>query len=456
MRLTPPERYAGTNKQSRNHLSEYLMNTKQSSIQKLFHNRNFSLLWAGQSISLLGDQFEMIAVPWLVLKLTNDPLALGSVLALSSIPRALFMLLGGAITDRFSARSIMLISDAVRLALAAALSAAVFTGLVQMWMLYAFALSFGLVSGFFTPAATSMVPHIVDKEDLQAGNALMGGTAQLTVFLGPVLAGGLIALFAASGSTEATVGLDGIALALALDALSFLASIATLLKMKPLSAPQAGSGESVLASIKNGIRYAVHDSALKVLLIVVAAANLFLMGPILVGIPVLAQLRLEGGAAAYGLVMSALGGGSLVGILLAGSLPRPKANQMSFLLVVLLAGFGAALVALTFVTSTWLAFAIMLVTGISDGYLGITATTLLQQRTPADMLGRVMSLVFFANVGLAPISQTLSGALIKLNLDGLFIGAGIMLVLLAVWALLNPEARSLGESMLQTAPVEIK
>ncbi len=432
------------------------MNTQHSSIQKLFHNRNFSLLWAGQSISLLGDQFEMIAVPWLVLKLTNDPLALGSVMALSSIPRALFMLLGGAISDRFSARTIMLISEIVRLVLAAALSAAVFAGVVQTWMLYAFALCFGLVSGFFTPAASSMVPHIVDKEALQTGNALMGGTAQLTVFLGPVLAGGLIALFAAGGAAEAAVGLTGIALALALDAFSFLASIVTLLKMGSLSTPRAKAGESVLASIRSGVRYTVRDNTLKVFMIVIAAANLFLMGPILVGVPVLAQARLEGGAAAYGLVMSALGGGSLLGILLAGSLPRPRANQMNFLLVALLAGFGAALISLTVVTSTWLAFVIMLVTGISDGYLGITATTLLQQRTPADMLGRVMSLVFFANVGLAPISQTLSGALIKLSLDGLFIGAGILLVLMAVWALLSPDARSLGEGMLQAAPVEVK
>jgi MFS family permease len=432
------------------------MNTKQNSIQKMFRNRKFSLLWAGQGISLLGDQFEMIAVPWLVLKLTNDPLALGSVLALSSIPRALFMLLGGAISDRFSARTIMLISDAVRLVLATALAAAVFAGMVQTWMLYAFALSFGLVSGFFSPAANSMVPHIVDKEDLQAGNALMGGTAQLTVFLGPVLAGGLIALFAAGGSAEASVGLAGIALALALDAFSFLASIVTLLKMGPLSAPQAEAGESVLASIRRGIRYAMHDSALKVLLIVVAAANLFLMGPVLVGIPVLAQLRLEGGAAAYGLIMGAYGGGSLLGILLAGSLPRPGANQMSLLLVGLLASFGAAMIALAFVTTTWLAFTIMLITGIGDGYLGITAMTLLQQRTPGNMLGRVMSLVMFANVGLAPVSQTLAGVLIKLNLEGLFVGAGILLVLLAGWALLSPDARSLGEGMLQAAPVEIK
>ena len=430
------------------------MNTKQNSIQKVFRNRNFSLLWAGQSISLLGDQFEMIAVPWLVLKLTNDPLALGSVLALSSIPRALFMLLGGAISDRFPARTVMLVSDAVRLVLAAALAAAVFTGVVQIWMLYAFALAFGLVSGFFIPAASSMMPHIVDKEDLQAGNALMQGTGQLTYFLGPVLAGGLIALFAARGTAETTLGLTGIALAFAVDAFSFLASIATLLKMAPVAAPKAGPEESVLASIRSGIRHAVNDSPLKVMLVLVSAANLFFLGPLFVGIPVLAQLRLAGGAAAFGLVMSAYGGGNLVGILLAGSLPRPKAAQMNVLLVAMLTSFGVALISFAFVTSTWLAFAIMLVTGVGNGFFAITAITMLQQRTPSVMLGRVMSLVMFASNGLAPVSQALTGVVIKLSLDGLFIGAGILMVLLAVWTLLSHDARGMSYAMLQTVPAE--
>ena len=361
------------------------------------------------------------------------------------------MLLGGAISDRFSSRTIMLVSDSVRLALAAALAATIFTGVVQTWMLYAFALAFGLVSGFFTPAAGSMVPHIVDKEDLQVGNALMQGTGQLTYFLGPVLAGGLIALFATRGSGAATVGMAGIGMAFALDAFSFLASIATLLKMTPLAAPKTGPVEAVLASIQSGIRYALHDSTLKVMLVLVAAANLFFMGPLFVGIPVLAQQRLEGGAAAFGLVMSAYGGGNLLGILLAGSLPRPKAGQMNALLVALLVCFAAALVSFAFVTSAWLAFAIMLATGVGNGYFAITAITLPQQRTPADRLGRVMSLMMFANYGLAPVSQAVTGALIKLSLNGLFIGAGILMLLLAAWTLLSHDARSLGQAMLQTA-----
>src|SRR6187401_2806805 len=106
--------------------------------------RNFRLLWIGESISLLGDQFYMIALPWLVLQLTGSALALGTVLALAGIPRALFMLIGGAFVDRFSPRAVMLMSNVARLVLVALLSALVVTNAIRIEMLYGFALAFGL------------------------------------------------------------------------------------------------------------------------------------------------------------------------------------------------------------------------------------------------------------------------------------------------------------------------
>ena len=108
--------------------------------------RDFRLLFAGTTTSLLGDQFALIATPWLVLKLTGDPLALGIVLALEGIPRAIFMLLGGAITDRLSPRIVMLVSDVIRLILTGVMAFVVLAGIVQMWMVYSFALGFGLVA----------------------------------------------------------------------------------------------------------------------------------------------------------------------------------------------------------------------------------------------------------------------------------------------------------------------
>jgi MFS family permease len=105
---------------------------------RVLGNTNFRFLWIGQGTSLLGDQFFLVAVPWLVLKLGNDPLALGGVLALAGIPRALFMLLGGAFTDRYAPRAMMLVSDLARLTLVVLLAILVVTGSARMWMLYAF------------------------------------------------------------------------------------------------------------------------------------------------------------------------------------------------------------------------------------------------------------------------------------------------------------------------------
>src|SRR5512136_3121173 len=126
-----------------------------NSMANVFGLRDFRLLFSGATTSLLGDQFALIATPWLVLKLTGDPLALGIVLALEGIPRAVFILLGGAITDRFSPRIIMLTADFIRLILTALMALVVFTGAVQMWMLYAFGLGFGLVAGFAILAGNS-------------------------------------------------------------------------------------------------------------------------------------------------------------------------------------------------------------------------------------------------------------------------------------------------------------
>jgi MFS family permease len=135
--------------------------------------RDFRLLFAGVSTSLLGDQFALIATPWLVLQLTGDPLALGIVLALEGVPRALFMLFGGAVTDRFSPRVIMLAADIVRLALAALMAVAVLTGVVQIWMLYAFALGFGLAGGclLLLTIWTAVQPALVTFSDSLAANA---------------------------------------------------------------------------------------------------------------------------------------------------------------------------------------------------------------------------------------------------------------------------------------------
>ena len=394
-------------------------------------SRDYRLLWLGQAISHLGDQFHLIALPWLVLTLTHDPFQLGLVLALAGIPRAAVMLFGGAFADRHSPRLIMLTSDALRFCLVAAIAASLFTGAVQLWMVYALALSFGVVSGFFMPAAEASLPRLLESEQLEAGNALMMGADQLAQFVGPALAGTIIALFGTAhvGSSQAG-SFAGLGVAFSVDAASFAVSAATLLLMRTLPALAAGASEHPFAAIGDGLKYAFSQPVFRWMLGLIAAANLLLIGPLMVGIPVLAQSRFSQGAAAFGLLISAYGLGNLIGIVVAGSSRRPSSRTFSWLILALFAGFGAVISALAFITTVWVGVALLAVLGVGNGYVAVVLMTLLQRITPAAMLGRVMSLVMLAMLGVTPISTAVSGAVLSLGPDVLFVacGAGMLAI----------------------------
>ena len=411
--------------------------------------RDFRLLFAGATTSILGDQFALIATPWLVLKMTGDPLALGIVLALEGIPRAVFILLGGAITDRFSPRLIMFLSDSIRFVLTALMALVVFTGTVQMWMFYAFGLGFGLVAGFAIPAENSIVPMLVAEQDLQAGNSIMMGMNQLVGFVGPTIAGILIGGYAHSPF--------GIGLAFVIDSASFAVSAACLWLMRTGGwrsvARDAEEKETVWASILAGMKYLWSDRTLRLMFLVITAVNFLFVGPLMVGIPVLASQRLAEGAVAFGLLMSGYAGGNLGGYLLAGSLPRPNGRTMRIFLVVLLVAFGLVLASLGFISSTWVDFSLMLLLGLGNGYISIIMFTWMQTRTPKEMLGRMMSMLMLSNVGLVPVSQAIAGAASKWSLTFLFVAAGALTLLVTLWAAPQPELKEFSENLLGTQAV---
>ena len=377
-------------------------------MKRVFGIRDFSLLFAGQSTSLMGDQFYNIAGAWLVLRLTGDPLALGLVIALGTIPRAIFTLIGGAITDRVSPRQVMLLSDIIRLFLTALMAVQIFTGTLQVWMIYVYSLVFGIVGGVFTPASMSMAPTLVPSEELQAGNSIMQGSMQLIGFAGPAVAGALIAAFPRQNI--------GVGLAIAFDALTFIVSVITLWMMRAgrqVTPSTAAPRASVWASIREGLGYMLKDPALRVMFILIAIANFAFGGPVLVGIPFLANTRFPQGAAAYGLIISGYAGGNLLGIILCGALPKLKQRMLKVFPVGMFLLFGVGTASLAWIGSSWLAFAVMLVMGVLNGYLSITLITGLQRNTPREMLGRIMSMVLLANLVFMPLSQTLAGAVLR-------------------------------------------
>jgi MFS family permease len=415
----------------------------QNPMLRVMSLRDFRLLFGGSATSLLGDQFALIATPWLVLQLTGDPLALGVVLALEGIPRAAFMLLGGAITDRLSPRLVMFVADVIRFILTGIMALVVFTGTVQIWMLYAFGLGFGLVAGFAIPAQNSIVPLLVEQQDLPAGNSIIMGITQLVGFVGPTLAGILVGGFSTSSF--------GVGLAFAIDTVSFAASAVCLWLIRAGSRRQASEEsphkESLWASILTGMKYLWADEGLRLMFFVIMAINFLILGPILVGIPVLANQRLPEGAAAFGLLLSACAGGNLVGYLIAGSLPRPGGMALRMIMIALLAAIGLVVGSLSYIPSTWVDFILLLLLGLGNGYLTILLFTWMQTRTPKEMLGRMMSILMFSGTGLVPISQAISGAVSKWDLNVLFVSAGMLAMLLTLWMAFQPGFKIFSERL---------
>jgi MFS family permease len=302
------------------------------------------------------------------------------------------------------------------------------------------------VAGFAIPAGNSIVPMLVEERDLQAGNSLMMGVAQLAGFVGPTVAGILIGGFSQSSL--------GIGLAFAIDALSFAVSAVCLWLMRGgsrnPSSSESSQKESVWASIAAGMKYLWKDKALRTMFLIIMAMNFLFTGPLLVGIPVLADKYLPEGAVAFGLLMSAYAGGNLTGYLLAGSLPRPTGKRMSIFLIALLGSFGVALGLFGFIHLTWLDFGLNLILGMGNGYIAILMFTWMQTRTPKAMLGRMMSMVMLSSTGLVPISQAISGAVSKWSLTALFASAGALILLVTLWAAPQPGLKTFSESL--TAP----
>lgn len=409
--------------------------------KEVLGNRNFRLLWIGEGVSILGDHFYMIALPWLVLQLTGDSLAMGTVLALAAIPRALLMLVGGALTDRFSPRSLMLASNAARFVLVSLLTGLVFAGRVEMWMLYTLGVLFGVADAFFYPAQSSMTPQLVRKEILQVANSLIHGTMMLAMLAGPVLAGVLIALLG-DGQSEVS-GMQGIAAAFGLDALTFLVSLVTLAFIKVEHAGSSSTNENILESIRSGLNFVWNDIPLRAFFLVVAAVTFFFNGPFNIGVPILADTRFPEGAVAYGTILSAWGAGSLIGMALAGMLSRPDPKRMGTILLSLVSVMGIGLAALGVSPSLVFAAVTGLVLGSINGYINIFFTTWVQSRAPKAYIGRLMSLLMFAGTGLFPVSMALSGAAGRADVTLLLIISGGIVALLGFFLTLNPTVRAM-------------
>lgn len=403
--------------------------TKRIPILSPLLKRNFRLLWIGESISLLGDQFHFIALSWLTLQITGSGLALGTVLMVGAIPRAVFMLFGGALSDRLSPRRIMIISNTSRAIVVAIIAFMVFFKVVELWHLYLLSITFGIADSFFHPAFNALIPRVVDKDKLEAGNAILRGTHELSFLIGSAPAGLLIS----------AVGID---LAFGIDSVSFVLAAIILSMMTSTKGKTVLSADefhisnkpvrlkNIMSDIREGLKYAFNKPAFRALILAIAVIDFCFAGPIDVGLAWLSNNRFVGGATAFGIILSSFGGGAVIGTIIAGTV---KFKRRGLLLAFIGALSGVGLGIYGIVPDVLTAVILSVPMGVGIGIFNIVLITWFQKKAPSRMIGRIMSLVMFASVGVMPFSFAISGMLVDIHAPIMFVIAGGLTLLACLY-----------------------
>lgn len=423
---------------------------RRATLLQPLHGPDLRMFWLGQSlVSTMGDQVSVVALTWLALELTGSGVALAVVLTAMAIPRAGLMLVGGAMSDRRSPRSIMLVTNAVRGVVTALLGLFVLSGALQFWELLILAATFGVMDAFFYPAESSIVPGLVPGEQLESANALVQGTMQLAALIGPALGGVVVAAFSTAP-------------AFLLDAVTFAVAVLALLRVhyaRPESAasPAAAAGEAevgsaptdmpadrgvpgpppatgLLATILAGLRYAWDDPGLRAILVAIAAIDFAFAGALLIGLAWLADTRF-GGAADFGLMLAGWSAGALIGAAAAGSVGQMR--RTGTILFGLLAAMGVGLALVGLAPFVGLVIGLMALMGLGNGFVNVLAIAWLQRKVAPAMLGRVMSLVMLFSMGLSPISYVISGPFVQASPTLFFASAGALVIVASLAGILS-------------------
>jgi DHA3 family tetracycline resistance protein-like MFS transporter len=393
--------------------------------------RPFALLWSGQTISRLGDRFYQVALAWWVLEKTGSAVVMGTVLIFFEVPMLIFVLLGGALVDRWPRLPVMMLSDLVRGLAVAIMAALSFANLLQVWHIYIISLIFGMVDAFFQPAYRASVPEIVPVEHLPSANSLTSLSGEISGIIGPALGAGMVAL----GGTSA---------AFALDALSFFISVACLLPILRLSGSprREERAGSLLREVREGLGTVFGTPWLWITIGVAGISNITYVGPMDVALPFLIKDHLHAQVGVLGLFYTSMSLGALLNAFWLGRTTRIRKRGLKLYGVWMLIGIMVVLIGLPISIPGVLAAAFVM--GGANTALGLIWVNTLQEQVPRELQGRVSSVDFLGSSLLAPVGYALGGwATAMLGPVLIFIVGGILQTGLIGLGLLHPEIRAL-------------
>jgi MFS family permease len=401
--------------------------TSRPGLLRPLRERDFRLLWSGQTVSLLGDGVFTVALAWQTLQLSPHASALGLVLFARALPRVLLLLPAGAVSDRVARRWLLLGADLAQGLAVGAIAVLAATGTLRLWHLVVLGALNGAAGAFFLPAATALVPDVLAGELLLAANALNSASRLFAQQLaGPALGGLLVASL-------------GTPWAFGLDAASFGVSVATLALLRPRPQPPRAAG-NLVAEIRQGLAYTRAHAWLWGSILVFSAVNFLVAMAFGALLPLLVRDHLHAGAKTLGLVLAAFGAGGGLAAVLAGQFGTPRRRittlYVSFAVASLLTG-GLGLAPTAVVVMALAAGA-----GLLFEVGNLVWATLLQTLVPARVLGRVAALDWFVSLSLAPVALAVAGpAADAFGVVTVLLAGGLLSATVVVAGLFRPGVR---------------
>ncbi|PFJ08509.1 MFS transporter [Bacillus cereus] len=363
--------------------------TLSGSGKPLLKNTNFLFLWAATLFSSFALAFFTFSQTWYIAKTLNLEASLGVVFMALSVPRLIFMIVGGAVADKFPKKNIMFYSNIIRAILVATILTWFIVGDVTLYTFALFALFFGLADAFFWSADGSILPELVEKSRLTQANSLTQMTNQASVILGPVL-GGILIKF----SNYETI--------FSITILLLIVAAILVQKIKFMMPEQKDTDKGMFTSIKEGILYVKESPFLSTFLICSAFLNLFLIGPMQVGFPLFVKNVLHGDSLQFSYLEAAVGGGMAIGAVIVGLKNINRRRGLFCIIMMLLSGIF--FLSINFSTLLWQALLSGMFYGITIAMAIIPLMAMIQSTVKEEMMGRVMSLLMLSSMGFIPLS----------------------------------------------------